>query len=203
MAKLGGRQIHGSAEFAEVNGWKLRMRLDRWWDDRPRALVCMANPSTAGADKNDPTIWQLLRLCELLDVGGFSVVNWEPYIATDPDDLHRWRAAASWNSLDDYTEVRAQNTRLIRGLSDGAKIRLVAWGNLVPRVPHTTLVLRCLSLDFTRDLYAFGLTGDGAPKHPMARGKHRISADAKPILYRPYAVRELAALAAPSPASER
>jgi hypothetical protein len=40
--------IQGSAVFTERNGWKLRMRLDRWWSDEPRALVCMANPSNAG-----------------------------------------------------------------------------------------------------------------------------------------------------------
>ncbi|TIW40168.1 MAG: DUF1643 domain-containing protein, partial [Mesorhizobium sp.] len=34
------------------------------------------------------------------------------------------------------------------------------------------------------DLYCFGITASGAPKHPMARGLHRIARDQKPILWR-------------------
>jgi hypothetical protein len=34
------------------------------------------------------------------------------------------------------------------------------------------------------DLWCWGKTGSGAPKHPLARGLHRIPADQKPILWR-------------------
>jgi hypothetical protein len=69
--------IQGSAVFTERNGWKLRMRLDRWWCDEPRALVRMANPSNAGAEWNDPTIHSLIRLTRRRPaIGGFTPVNW-------------------------------------------------------------------------------------------------------------------------------
>ncbi|WP_348629395.1 DUF1643 domain-containing protein [Methylobacterium sp. 17Sr1-1] len=51
----------GSAEFSTCG--LHRYRLDRWWSDEPRALVCMRNPSTAGADRNDPTICRCARCC--------------------------------------------------------------------------------------------------------------------------------------------
>lgn len=34
------------------------------------------------------------------------------------------------------------------------------------------------------DLWCWGTNADGSPKHPMARGAHRIPADQKPIIWR-------------------
>jgi hypothetical protein len=34
------------------------------------------------------------------------------------------------------------------------------------------------------NLYCLSTTASGQPKHPMARGKHRIANDAQPILWR-------------------
>ncbi len=34
------------------------------------------------------------------------------------------------------------------------------------------------------DLWCWGKTASGAPKHPLARGAHRIPVDQKPILWR-------------------
>ena len=44
----------------------------------------------------------------------------------------------------------------------------------MPNVPRTAAILHALSVGGARDLMAFGLTKDGLPKHPMARGKHRL-----------------------------
>ena len=46
----------------------------------------MANPSHADAERNDPTIRNLLRLARPLPIGGFTVVNLEPFIASAPED---------------------------------------------------------------------------------------------------------------------
>ena len=168
------RLVSGSAEFGEVRGWQLRFRLDRWWDERPRALVCMANPSHAGIERNDPTIWNLLRLSRPLPVGGFTVVNVEPFIASAPADLRKWRHQAIATRPRDYNAIQRHNLRLIRELSATAAIRIVAWGQLLPVLPHASRLLRALSLDFNEPLHAFALTRDGCPKHPLARGRHRI-----------------------------
>lgn len=34
------------------------------------------------------------------------------------------------------------------------------------------------------DLYCFGTTKDGKPKHVLARGPHRVPRDQKPVLWR-------------------
>jgi hypothetical protein len=52
--------MDASAEFS-IDG-KHRLRLDRWWAPGPRAVVCMANPSKAGAHDNDATVWNLIAL---------------------------------------------------------------------------------------------------------------------------------------------
>jgi len=179
--------IQGSAEFSDETPPIFRHQLDRWWSDLPRALICMANPSYAGADKNDPTIHSLVRLVKAWPgCGGFRVVNWEPYIATSPADLYRWRDETSARNPDLARAVRTENINRIRCLSADAYIRIVAWGNLVPLTPHTQHTLAAMSLDQTENLYAFGFTNNGSPKHPMARGKSRIPDGQAALLWREY-----------------
>jgi hypothetical protein len=175
--------IQGSAEFSDETPPLFRHQLDRWWSDLPRALICMANPSYAGADKNDPTIHSLVRLTHSLQgCGGFTVVNWEAYIATSPADLYAWRGRLDTPDL--ARAIRAENLLRIRRLSTNAYVRMVAWGDIVPFTPHTQQTLLAMSLDRTQDLYAFGFTKSGNPKHPMARGRSRIPDDTQPVLWR-------------------
>lgn len=175
--------LYGTATFSDDTPPTFRHQLTRYWADGPHALVCMCNPSYAGAYKNDPTIRSLIRLLRPLPgVAGFDVVNWEPFIATDCPSLHAWRKTVMATA--EYVGIETYNLRLIRNLSAGAAIRIIAWGNLVPDTPHTQKVLAALSLDGAHSLYTFGTTKDGAPKHPMARGKHRIADGTMPTIWR-------------------
>lgn len=163
----------GSAVFSECR--EFRQQLERWWQRRGRhALVCMANPSDADHQRNDPTIWRLIDLLKGLDHHQFTVVNDETYIASSPLDLRRWRAAAIENNPDGYQRMRRHNLERIRRISRYVDTRIIAWGNLVEPGPAAEEVITAMSLDGRHPLYAFGLTQGGAPKHPMARGKHRI-----------------------------
>ncbi|WP_298967676.1 DUF1643 domain-containing protein [uncultured Methylobacterium sp.] len=176
--------IHGSAEFSDCG--EHRIRLDRWWSDEPRALVGMANPSKAGADRNDPTICTLNRLLYgRPGIGGYTVVNAEDRIATDPADLARWLRDMEMNDRAVLRTLRTLNINRIRELSAAASVRIVAWGNLLKGGLHAERVIRAMSLDGKRPLYAFGTTADGAPKHPMARGHHRIPLGQPLVEWRP------------------
>ncbi len=184
--------IQGSAVFSADEPAEYRHRLDRWWSDEPRALVCMANPSKAGADKNDPTIHSLVRLArQWPGCGGFTAVNYEPYIATDPNGLRAWQSGMSRMNPDRLEAIRLANIRLIRQLSASAWIRIVAWGDIVPSTPHSQRILRAMSLDSTESLYCLGFTKSGSPKHPLARGKSRIPDGFRPVLWRRAVVSEL------------
>jgi hypothetical protein len=90
MGQASPREIRGGAVFSQFGTWTLRHRLDRRWGDGKLALICMLNPSRAGSVDNDPTIHRLLRLTERPHLCGFTVVNFEPYVATHPDDLRSW-----------------------------------------------------------------------------------------------------------------
>lgn len=173
--------VYGTAEFSPDG--TLRHRLDRWWADGPRALVCMANPSNAGADKNDPTVCNLIRLMQALGYPGFTVVNWLPYIATSPADLHRWRNQLLEHDGPEYRRIHELAIAIIAPLAREAAARFVAWGNLVPHVPHTTAVLRAMSCGYQHDLLSFGRTKDGCPTHPAARGRHRLVPGTPPVIW--------------------
>ncbi|SDR52884.1 hypothetical protein SAMN05519103_04605 [Rhizobiales bacterium GAS113] len=179
------REIQGDAVFSQFGRWTLRHRLDRWWGDGPRALICMMNPSRAGTSNDDPTIHRLLRLTDRPHLSGFTVVNFEPYVAADPADLRKWRDAITRKQPSGYASICSANLALIRGLAETAAIRIIAWGKLALPVPHRTKILQAMSIDATHDLCAFGVTQDGSPKHPMARGRHRIPDAAEPVLWMP------------------
>ncbi|MGE7415850.1 DUF1643 domain-containing protein [Methylobacterium tarhaniae] len=162
--------IRGSAEFSTCG--LHRFRLDRWWSEEPRALVCMRNPSTAGADRNDPTICRLRALLYgRPSIGGFTVVNADDRVASDPRDLEVWLAEQDVPSL---KALRQANLDRIRVLAAAAPVLIVAWGNLLAPGLHADRVIAALSLDGAHPLHAFALTGDGAPIHPMARGRTRV-----------------------------
>ncbi|WP_407530258.1 DUF1643 domain-containing protein [Methylobacterium oryzisoli] len=174
------REIRASAEFSRCGLY--RRRLDRWWSDEPRALVCGSNPSTAGAERNDPTVCRLRALLrDRPGIGGFTLVNAEDRIATDPADLALWLRGCDLATLQAH---RRANLARIRALAADAALCIVAWGNLVPPGLHADRLAAALSLDGRRPLHAFGLTQDGAPIHPLARGRSRVPLGASLLVWR-------------------
>ena len=174
--------IFGSAEFSSCG--KHRLRLDRWWADGPRALILGCNPSRAGANDNDPTICRLnVLLRDRIGISGYTMMNFGTYIGAAPAGFWRWRETA-WRDDPEYAARRDLNLGLIAELTIAAPLRIVAWGNLVPTVPDATKILAAISRGYTVDLHAFGVTKDGSPKHPMARGHHRIPDAAELVVWR-------------------
>lgn len=163
--------VMGSAVF-DTDRRAFRFRLDRWWREGPRALICACNPSRAGSEENDPTIHQCIALVHALGYAGFSMVNVEPLVATDPGLMKQWLDNAP-------SAVRAKarevNDEMIRSLAGDAAVRIAAWGNIVRQDWHLARVIRALSLDGQHPVMAFGFTRDGRPRHPMARGRQRIA----------------------------
>lgn len=170
----------GAAKFSEEDPPRFRWSLSRAWGSGAPALVCMCNPSDADGEINDPTIGRCNELFKALGYGGYNAVNWSPHIATDPKELARW----CWNNPDEWAAIHDENLALIRSLSDAAAVRVVAWGNMITVGLKASEVLAALSLDGRHPLYCFGTTKNGRPKHPMARGKHRIVTGAPLIEWR-------------------
>lgn len=145
--------------------------------------VCMQNPSKAEADDpaaNDPTVLTVMGFTQRLGFGRLVVVNTYPRRSTDPAEMYRWLYAMG---LDGREEARAQALAIVLREARAADQFIAAWGNgdgkdPWPRRLADAIVVAGISI------YAFGFTNSGAPKHPLARGLHRIPRDQKPVLWR-------------------
>jgi hypothetical protein len=160
---------------------RYRYELTRVWEQGAPVLVtCMLNPSTADADQDDPTIRTLLHFGKAWGYGGLMVVNLFAFRSSSPAMMMAAEAPRGpkneWSIGNALGIARAQNTPM-----------LAAWGangahHAGPRdLPGGQDWLCILARKHTVDLVCLGLTKDGFPKHPMARGVHRIPGDQQPI----------------------
>jgi hypothetical protein len=179
VASPGGRELpepplvcDRSEDLAGMTSWAAfneprthRYLLGRSWQPAlPVMTWIMLNPSTADAEKNDPTIVRCMRFARREGCGGIHVVNLFALRATDPRDLRRHG-----------DPVGPGNDRIIDGQACGLVV--AAWGAggmLGGRGPR--VAARILSAGTT--LLCVGVTKDGHPKHPLARGRERVPDDA-------------------------
>jgi hypothetical protein len=154
-----------------------RDELRRVWNrELPLLVVCMLNPSTADHLVDDPTVQALMHFGRLWGFGGLLIVNLYSIRTSSPKAMMAHAdpvGAGSADSIQSAIEyARKYGGRL-----------LVAWGNdgaweardewFCSRATSQGVSLICL-----------GRTSSGAPKHPMARGRHRVPRDQQPVLYR-------------------
>lgn len=167
-----------SAELSRCG--RYRWRLVRRWDGRPMLLVVMFNPSTADHRVDDKTIIILCEIARHNGYGGIVVVNLIPLRSPTPDPavaMTRWEKVPEWSDRD----LLLENLQLIRDEVRKAGSVLVAWGTLGGRCPEwSSLVLDAIreELPAHGQLLCLAKTTDGHPKHPMARGKHKVPKDA-------------------------
>lgn len=133
---------------------RYRYTLHRVWDRRmPQAVWVMLNPSTADADRDDPTIRKCIVFTRAWGCGGMCVVNLYALRATDPKAL-----------LADPDPVGLDNDNHIQTALQGAGLVLAAWGSLHPRLRwRASAVTGRAGLA----LHHLGLNGDGTPRHPL------------------------------------
>lgn len=152
-----------------------RYTLERSWGTRTaRVLWIMLNPSTAGATIDDPTLRRCQHFTRCWGYDRLIIANLFALRSSDPKTL---RLHADPVGCDNATHLEML-------LQDPAsELVVAAWG------AHGGLRYRDASLIAVaarcgRDLYALGLTKDGKPKHPLARGRERVPDDAQPVIFR-------------------
>lgn len=156
---------------------RYRYRLSRSWTDGPRMLFVMLNPSTADASVDDPTIRRCVRFAEREGCGSLEVVN-----------LFGLRSSSPRALLEAVVDpVGADNLRHVRDageLATGGVV--VAWGAhpLATRQRVTATLSALFERSPALGVRALGTTSSGAPKHPLARGRHRIPDDAPLVAWR-------------------
>lgn len=167
-----------TAIFGGINDC-YRYELRRIWDDKlPLLVVCMLNPSTADHRQNDPTILTLIHFAKLWGYGGILVVNLYAFRASQPAVM-----AAAPEPIGEHNHDHCRAA--LRYASHNGGKALAAWG--APSAINPFALLQQVAR-FTReaeiwtvDLVCLGTTSNGAPKHPMARGLHRIPRDQQPL----------------------
>ncbi|MDB5813514.1 MAG: hypothetical protein JWN23_631 [Rhodocyclales bacterium] len=164
-----------------------RFTLTREWDERPKLLVCMFNPSTADAEVDDPTISLVCHIASHNGYGGIAVVNAIPLRCSVPQPaiemVMTWDKRQDWHARDRLQE----NLSVINDQAGKCGAVLIAWGALGERCGFwMDTVLEEIECGLPEGVHVFclGKTKAGYPKHPLARGKHRVPKDQQLIPWR-------------------
>jgi hypothetical protein len=141
------------------------------FESRARAgavAFCMLNPSTADAERDDPTIRRCIGFGRAWGFGQLLIVNCYAYRATDPTDLRR--AAKIGVDI-----VGPENDSAIGRAAAQAQVVIAAWGN------HADLerARRVATLIGASKLRCLGISKTGAPWHPLY-----LRGDLEPMLWR-------------------
>lgn len=150
------------------NGGLYRYGLSRIWNEEgKKVMFMMLNPSTADAEKDDPTTRRCINYAKSWGYGGLYVGNLFAYRSTKPEGLFKV-----------FDPVGPENDYWISVMAQRSYIVVCAWGNKriieKMRPEHRPL-------DFVdNSLYYLELSKDGIPKHPLYLKK-----DLKPKLWIP------------------
>jgi hypothetical protein len=149
--------MRGGATFDATGTY--RYYLWREWDaSLPAVTFVMLNPSTADAERDDPTIRRCIGFARAWGYGRLEVANLFAYRAASPREL--LAAAEPIGSDNEYWLRRAADTKAV----------VVAWGDH-GRGPRAK-AFQCLD---AASLRCLGLTARGEPRHPLYVPRGRIA----------------------------
>lgn len=139
-----------------------------------RIVWLLCNPSTADAFKPDPTFTECIKFSSSWGGDVCEIVNLWAWRSPCPADLKKRSVGFRGDDAINNAEILAACT--------GAHLVISAWGN-EGKLDHRALAVTRLVSDAGIKLHHLGMTKEGYPKHPLARGKHRIPADQVPIAW--------------------
>lgn len=141
---------YSGAEFSGCG--KYRYKLWRIWDASLPIVMCIGlNPSTANAEKADPTITNLTKMLRILGYGGFYMMNLFAWISPEPKDLLT------------CVDPLGENEDKLKEIADVCNEVIVCWGNFKQAESRIKEVLP----DYP-NAKCFGFTKIGRPFHPLA-----------------------------------
>ena len=165
-----------------------RFSLTRIWGDSnaPRPLWLGHNPSDASETRDDPTSWRIIHFCRRWGQPGYDLGNLYPFVTSDPAECRRiadweangpdwWARDQLWHNLSHLEKLAAKASMIVACFGDIARDQ--DW------IDHVIEEISCAASEPV-PIYCLGTTKSGAPKHPMARGKHRVPNDQQPIIWR-------------------
>lgn len=125
-----------------------RYALARRWADGPALGIVMLNPSTADAERDDPTILQCIKIAQTWGYDGIEVRNLFAYRSTKPEGL-----------LLVKDPIGPKNNAYLANLPGPV---LCAWG------AHGRMMQRDRLAPLPGPQFVLGLSRDGIPLHPLA-----------------------------------
>jgi hypothetical protein len=157
----------------EIGGDVIFQMLGPPWSPPTLEIACflMLNPSDADAFKPDPTVTECVKFTRRWGHDITWVVNEHAFRSPYPTDLKK-RAVGERG--DDVI-----NNQAIMLACSMATVVVTAWGNDGALDSRDRAVLGMLRTAGIKT-HNLGTTKAGHPKHPLARGKHRIPADMQP-----------------------
>ena len=162
-----------------------RYRLTRkWLFGSGNVLWVMLNPSTADETSDDPTIRRITKFSKAWGYSELTVVNLYPFRATDPKDCKKWSNYLE-NGPDWYARDAMENNRYhhVEKCAESADLIVAAWGRAWDD-DWAEYIIETLQSS-GKPIFCLDVTKDGYPKHPLARGAHRVPDCATPYIYRP------------------
>ena len=163
-----------------------RFSLTRVWSPGPHVCWIGLNPSTADHRIDDPTVTRLTSFTNAWGFGGFVAVNLYPFRTPNPAACKRW---ADWqNNGPDWhaRDIILHNVDVVASEAKRAALVVACWGAGAwdgEFVEHVIEEIMTGEAPYPA-IHCLGRTFAGDPIHPMARGRHRVPDDAKPIIWR-------------------
>lgn len=153
--------MQGTARFSDCLLY--RYTLSRvWCAEEPTVLFVMLNPSTADAEKFDPTVRRCFNYAKAWGYGTMRVGNLFAYRATKPKDLidaHRREVDV----------IGPENDEAIRSMAKMSDLILCAWGAKDFSVKRAEAVKAILA---EYPLHCLRETHLRHPVHPLYQSKH-------------------------------
>lgn len=152
----------GCAEACVGRLYRYLLRWPTGVDNERAALFALANPSTANAEKPDPTVARCINYAKSWGYGWCVVVNARAWRATDPKDVPEDPAAVGPHT-DEHIQSALRTADLV----------VCGWGKLGgARGPAVLRLIRATG----KVPHAIALNKDGSPQHPLY-----LSASLKPF----------------------
>lgn len=137
---------------------RFRHALGRHWDRSLGYVTFIGlNPSTADAEKDDPTIRRCICFARDWGYGGIEMCNLFDWRATDPKDLPRKNLSLA---------VSYMNEIAMRVRTHDSKVVIAAWGNVPWAQGRIDEVFRNVFKEEKR-WDCLGFTKDRFPRHPL------------------------------------
>ncbi len=152
--------VVGTAFISPCEKYRYVLSRTQLLDIRTRVVTfVMLNPSTADAEKNDPTITRCMNIAWSLGAKEMNVVNLYAYRTTYPSELFQAEDPVGPLNDDCIREaLQATDLHVICGWGGHARLDRVQWFTQLAR-------------DMGKKLECLGTTNAGQPMHPLARRK--------------------------------